>query len=93
MHLIILYCSYIWSNAHYYSLALVEQIIFAWMEQQLNTWEEMMPIYVCVCVYMLTTEEKKNASLIIWKFSNILSKQPANAAIMNSVSFFFSSSI
>ncbi len=35
MHLIILYCSYIWSNAHYYPLAWVEQIIFAWMEQQL----------------------------------------------------------
>ncbi len=26
---------YIWSNAHYYALAWVEQIIFAWMEQQL----------------------------------------------------------
>ncbi len=33
--LIILYCSYIWSNAHFYSLAWVEQIVFAWMEQQL----------------------------------------------------------
>ncbi len=36
MHLIILYCSYIWSNAHYYSLAWVKQIIFAWMEKQLR---------------------------------------------------------
>ncbi len=33
--LIILYCSYIWSNVHFYSLAWVEQIVFAWMEQQL----------------------------------------------------------
>ncbi len=35
MHLIILYSSFICSNTHYYSLAWVEQIIFAWMEQQL----------------------------------------------------------
>ncbi len=36
MHLIILYCSYIWSNAHYYALAWVDQIIVAWMEQKLR---------------------------------------------------------
>ncbi len=34
MHLTILYCQSIWTNAHYYALVWVEQIIFAWMEQQ-----------------------------------------------------------
>ncbi len=33
MHLTILYCRHIRSNAHYYALAWVEQIIFAWMER------------------------------------------------------------
>ncbi len=44
MHLIILYCSYIWSNAHYYSLAWVEQIILDWLVAKLCLY-----LFLCFC--------------------------------------------
>ncbi len=52
MHLIIVYCSYIWSNEDYYALAWIEQIIFACMEQQLHS----LCLYLFLCFWINWSE-------------------------------------